>query len=521
MNMEEVISKAERNIRTALDDYKRHVSKDSKDYMGDIGYVSDEFISRLARDSSIAKRGLRDLFSKSPAWNEDLDAIVINGTRTHNPNYGRVFRIASEILEDELYDCFGRVNETLYRAMMLFGNPENSDDESFRDSIEAVKEIAPKAYAPGKKRSRVFRDMCVAMGVYNNAPGCKFQRLYAMLADEMNARKIDFKLFVSINPAHFLTMSNPKHDMRGSMLTSCHSLNGEYNYCNGCIGYARDTTSFIVFTVEDPTNHELLNNRKTTRQVFAYRPGSGLLLQSRMYNTSGGVYGAAEDSGLYRDLIQREISDLEGAPNLWTTYPSYRDKSYLVEAGDGFGGYQDWIHDDFDGHISIRNDAEPNPDPLVVGAAGLCVVCGEEHDGGLLCDECDGGILCPKCGRWSQHWHEVVDADGDYIRMCEECCEENYVECELCGGWHRKEDMKNVGGSTVCDYCSVHRFDRCEKCGELRPTRLINTVVNGPGDYEYICEDCIRNGDYISCPHCGNVIHDNLSECPVCGVHFS
>ena len=63
----------------------------------------------------------------------------------------------------------------------------------------------------------------------------------------------------------------------------------------------------------DPDVPETLNNRKTVRQIFAYQPGNGLLLQSRLYNTSGGVRGAHEDSKLYRDLIQRELAELEQA----------------------------------------------------------------------------------------------------------------------------------------------------------------------------------------------------------------
>ena len=51
-----------------------------------------------------------------------------------------------------------------------------------------------------------------------------------------------------------------------------------------------------------------------------YKPGNGLLLQSRLYNTYGGTSGEQADSNLYRDLIQRELSDLEHAPNLWKTF---------------------------------------------------------------------------------------------------------------------------------------------------------------------------------------------------------
>lgn len=89
MEMQEVISRAERNIRQALRDYGAHTSK--TDVLED---VTDEFIYRLAADSSYAKQGLRKLFSKSPVWNEELDALVINGTRTHDPDYDRIHRLA-------------------------------------------------------------------------------------------------------------------------------------------------------------------------------------------------------------------------------------------------------------------------------------------------------------------------------------------------------------------------------------------------------------------------------------------
>lgn len=366
MDMQEVISRAERNIRQALRDYGAHTSQ--TDVLED---VTNEFIYRLAADSSYAKQGLRKLFSKSPVWNEELDALVINGTRTHDPDYDRIHRLAMQILEKPFKSLDYDYNDIL-KAVCFFSNPDASerDRESY---IEAIRKLAPKAYTPTKKPSRVFKSLCVTLGVADETAGSEFQRLYAQFADELSAKQIGFKLFVSINPAHFITMSNPKRDSRGATLTSCHSFNStEYDYNNGCTGYARDETSFIVFTVADPTDPETLNNRKTTRQVFAYRPGSGLLLQSRMYNTAGGVYGAAADSKLYRDLVQREISALEDVPNLWKTYSSIGDKADLVVAGDGFGGYQDWTYENFDGHISIRADCdEETVDPLDVGTYGL------------------------------------------------------------------------------------------------------------------------------------------------------
>lgn len=548
MEMQEVISRAERNIRQALRDYGAHTSQ--TDVLDD---VTDEFIYRLAADSSYAKQGLRKLFSKSPVWNEELDALVINGTRTHDPDYDRIHRLAMQILEKPFKSLDYDYNDIL-KAICFFSNPDASerDRESY---IEAIRKLAPKAYTPTKKPSRVFKSLCVALGVADETAGSEFQRLYAQFADELSAKQIGFKLFVSINPAHFITMSNPKCDSRGATLTSCHSFNStEYDYNAGCTGYARDETSFIVFTVADPTDPETLNNRKTTRQVFAYRPGSGLLLQSRMYNTAGGVYGAAEDSKLYRDLVQREISMLEDVPNLWKTYSSIGDKADLVVAGDGFGGYQDWTYENFDGHISIRADCdEETVDPLDVGTYGLCIVCGEETSAGVYCEDCGEGNECDECGGHYRELYDVRNSRGEWIQVCERCRDEYYTycdeceeywpndcttevdgryycddcldecceRCDECDEWHRSDSMYDAYREgrevRVCSDCRDEHYYGCDCCGDLHHHDDMHRVYRANGYEDFVCNDCADN--YDCCPHCDELIEiKDDGTCPSCGA---
>jgi len=359
------------------------------------------FIHRLADDNAHSKQELRELFSKSPVWDENLQALVINGTRTHNPDPDLIYNLGDRILSPAITVNLPYNDATeivLFFAEEYKYNTTYSEldeehkmrvDNKRNERISIINRIAPKAYAPGKKLSRVFKAICDALGISDGTAGNEFQRLYAQFADELSSKKIGYKLYVSVNPAHFLTMSNPKSDGRGCTLTSCHSFNStDYTYNNGCSGYARDKYTFIVFTVADPSNPETLNNRKTTRQIFAYKPGNGLLMQSRLYNTAGGTHGAQEESKLYRDLVQREISTLEDVPNLWKTYQYLGGKESCVTIGDGFGGYADWTYSDFDGKVSIRNDREENYEPLEVGTHGLCICCGKETSEGLYCLDC-------------------------------------------------------------------------------------------------------------------------------------
>ena len=93
MDIEKIMKQARRNIYQALEDYRKHTSNTEV-----LDNVSDEFVSRLAKDNAYAKQELRALFRKSPVWNEELDALVINGTRTHNPNYARIDRLVRTML---------------------------------------------------------------------------------------------------------------------------------------------------------------------------------------------------------------------------------------------------------------------------------------------------------------------------------------------------------------------------------------------------------------------------------------
>ena len=160
MTPEEKIALNERNIRQAIADYGKYTYDD--DVLRD---VSDTFIRTVAKDNYYAKSELRALFRKSPAWNEELDAIVINGTRTHDPDYERAHGLAWEIV------CLANVDsETLFNAVRFFSRPYAIEYRR-QKYLEALNTLAPGAYVEGKKLTRVFRDLCKAIGVYDDAKG--------------------------------------------------------------------------------------------------------------------------------------------------------------------------------------------------------------------------------------------------------------------------------------------------------------------------------------------------------------
>lgn len=485
MDMQEKINLAKSNIRQAIKDYGAHSYQTAV-----LTNIDARFVEKLAEDNTYAKAELRTLFRKSPVWDETLDALVINGTRTHNPDYDIIAQLGDALLKPAYEKADFEVREKLGRVMQFFiGSQEDK-----ASGIAAIQELAPHAYAPNKKPSRVFKALCQGLGIADESAGSTFQRLYAQFADELSAKKIGFKLYVSLNPAHFLTMSNPKEDSRGDTMTSCHSFNStEYQYNCGCSGYARDSYTFIVFTAADPNVPETLNNRKTTRQIFAYKPYNGLLLQSRLYNTSGGTRGAQEESVLYRDLVQREISFLEDAPNLWKTFSYYNNGKFIIYAGTGFGGYCDWDYKEFDAKLSIREGCRESCRTFRIGTYGLCISCGREISHNLYCRDCcpDEDQECDDCDENCGELFRVYGEDDEERYVCSSCRNENYSRCAECGDYHYYGNVTETGnGRAVCHHCLEEHYALCSCCGKYFPKSEMREEWNADGSKSYMCITC-------------------------------
>ena len=114
MEIQQIIKQAEQDIRQAIKDYGAHTKQ--TEVLDD---VSERFIRRLARDSAYAKQGLRELSSRSPVWDGRIGALVINGTRTHDPDYDRILGLGRDILHDVLKPDDSRYYSIL-RALDIF-----------------------------------------------------------------------------------------------------------------------------------------------------------------------------------------------------------------------------------------------------------------------------------------------------------------------------------------------------------------------------------------------------------------
>ena len=518
LTIREKILKNKQNIKNAIEDYWKYTDE-GRFIKNDI---SENFINTLADKNAHSKQELRNMLRKSPAWNEELDALVIDDTMTHEPDYCKIENMAYKMFQNVITEAAGthdhdRYND-LYKCIYFFSRNKASAEDKIK-YIEAIKRIAPRAYAPGKKTSRIFKGICDALNITDEAANSDFQREFAKIADEMSSRQIHYKLYISVNPAHFLTMSNPKCDSRGSCLTSCHSFNSDnFSYNNGCTGYACDAVTMIVFTADG--EGEKLNNRKTSRQLFMYQPGNGFLMQSRMYNTSGGTTGAQKESKIYRRIVQREISRCENAINYWKTYP-YIDNRFRIEIDTDyrFGGYPDWDYEEYDAKFSVRKDKKDTFHLFTIGAPGLCIRCGEEteSDDGLYCSSCnreDDDNVCDCCGEVIYgESYDAYDRDGTSITICEHCYENEFSYCSICGETRYQDNFTYIEdeGEWVCDECLETHYTRCDECGNYVRNEDSHEAIDAYGNTVSICEHCLEN-EYIVCEDCDSIVHPDYTR---------
>ena len=501
-----IVNRAERDITTAVKVYSERTTDQSI-----LRDISPAFIHRLAVDSTLAKKSLRDFLSRSSAWCPELDALKLPGELPAEINPHRLENVVNDILFPAMVrsDYDNMVNIQRLREYVL--RTEIDDD-----IIDALKKIDAKAYKTGKKKTRVFRDCCKALGIADESAGSDFSKNFAKLSDMLNASPKKFTLYVSINPAHFLTMSNPKCDKRGSTLTSCHSLNStEYSYNNGCTGYARDDVTMIAFTVADDEDPETFFNRKTTRQIYCYKPGNGILLQSRMYNTSGGTYGAARETEVYRTMIEKVISELENVPNVWKIKESSRNYRDYAIADDDFGGFADWTYNNFDARICILDALAETAETLVIGKAGICVSCAEETSEGMYCESCDKSETCDDCGdrENEENMYFVYNRSRSWREerhVCSWCFEQHYSRCERCDDYYNNDNMTEIqGGDYVCSDCLSEYYEQCEECGDWIDIDFTTRVLDEYGYEHFVCENCLAS-NYTWCEECEEYRPDEM-----------
>lgn len=109
---------------------------------------------------------------------------------------------------------------------------------------------------------------------------------------------------------------------------------------------------------------------------------------------------------------------------------------------------------------------------------------------------------CEECGeRFLLEDVKQVYKDGNLVWVCEDCmC--YYCTCEDCGSIYHEDEVRNVNGYMVCDYCLDEHYVICECCDEYCPRDESYETEDG----DYICESCY-DSSYVLCTRCGTAVY--------------
>lgn len=398
-----------------------------------------------------------------------------------------------ELLEYNLYDFFRYLHNYAERCV--------------RESTATyLNQICPTLHVhTGQKTSRVVNKLCHYLGL-DKVDG--YNREFAKYADSLSPMIIKRHTVLSINPLDYLTMSF------GNSWASCHTIDKENKrrmpnnysgcYSSGTISYMLDSSSMVLYTVDASYNgNEYWAEPKINRQMFHY--GEEKLVQGRLYpqdnDNNGDVYTP------YRNIVQQIVSTIFNFPNLWTLSKGTSSAGrYICSYGTHYRDYEF-----YDNCSLSRVKGSENDDFMIVGAAPICVNCGERHHNAdnincckkLRCADCgepvdednayfvDGEYYCRDCVRYCErcdeyHRDEETYVDG-YGYVCNSCLHEYFVYCECCNTWVREDDSVYIDCEDryVCDHCCSRYYTYCEDCGSYFPDEDMHTY----GDRQ-LCEDC-------------------------------
>lgn len=376
----------------------------SKDYIGDLRIAINSEISKTAtlehRRNFILSFcsiiGAKDaIISTVDSDGKTITDHFLTGKKKISisdimPNSPLFIKLTNNTEWKNRFDENGRTKNSKFRyrnfvdAVHLFRDEEVTLEASTSFGLSQV--VPELKFATGMKTSRAFNRLCEAFSV-SRLP--KYNSLFAEYADMVSGRKQALKLFISVNPFDYLTMSF------GNSWASCHTIDkknvrnmpNDYSgmYCGGTLSYMLDHVSFITYTHKSiPDDFE---QGKIHRCMFHYKDGN--LVQGRVY-PQGNDY-TSDIYTEFRQCVQKTLLDiLELKDETWVK----SNKTIASVVRTSGVHYEDYLH--FTPcNLSYIKSIGPLVEKMSIGHERICPNCGERnyssaHTETILCQNCGG-----------------------------------------------------------------------------------------------------------------------------------
>lgn len=501
---------------------------------------SDSAIDDILDEWYHQKQGLLSLLSKHPNWEPerlmvhfdadfsrklDIDTTTsfLYWLRDHSPE----FDTAEET--NKWYKCYNFMwiycKEETYlpetcdveRTDLVFNVDTCCYENHTFNSLTEINELIPELHARvGQKNTKIVGKICTHFGfdkikrygtkfnpvtgeIEENALMDSYDKQFAKYCDALSPIKVTRHTCISLNPIDYLLMSN------GNSWRSCHYIGDDANdagcYSSGTISYMLDKHSIIFYTVDAGFNGVCIEREpKIQRQVFGYNDFQ--LLQSRLYPQNNDT-GAIDTYTDIRNIMQKVVADCLAAPNRWI-----KKRVQNVEHGCNATCYPDWnCQTNLCSTSVLRGKENDNLEPIILGAAPICIECGECHSYNESINHCDNRYTCTECG-------DRIDEDDVYWVGDEPYCCDCVTYCEICGEYEVNQNMTYIPSEdrSVCDSCLDRFYVYCDDCGEYYDRDRMNYLENLD---KCVCNDCFE--EYTQCNECGLwVYNDEINEDGLC-----
>jgi len=473
-------------------------------------YPSVFAIGRIYDVALENKKSLIGMMSQHKGWQEDTLRCVISGTFAREINeeeyrkglseLGLLLKetlgryLSSEKGEGNYIDCLG---------FLCFLKPTQKIDYKTASKLNGfVPELKAKE---GMKLSRAIRKffsiVCPEMLKLKDEWGKnKFDKIYAPLSDVLNPVAFEKPVVFSVNPIDFLQMSH------GNSWESCHNI---YDGCymGGTLSYMLDSSTVIVYTVNESDVSNLDNCHRINRQVVHWNEVERVLLQSRLYPQCND-----SDTELYkqfREMEEKFFADCLKTENLWK-YVREHNMDFFESAEDS-NHYPDYVHFPNQTGICILKDAkvgyEREEEEIVkatIGHVGIDIETGEDmpdiDSKALAVSEDDEACYCSDCGRRILRDEEVRYG---WEVFCTDCCfYDNWAEEWYPDRYERRYEVIGRDGcfyreESIDEMLDEEDIYKCDYCGDYVDANTAHKAINRYYTMTYCCEDCCeRNSVY-------------------------
>lgn len=343
----------------------------------------------------------------------------------------------------------------------------------------------------------------------------KAEEVRCELSRIIQENSVTGKLCLSIHPLDFLSASENNNGWR-----SCHALDGEYRAGN--LSYMMDTCTVMAYLKSDKEDVNLPRfgdtkwNNKKWRCWFFFDFNRNVVWAGRQYPFSSdfalkavveklfrplNFFLGEDDSPIYPWEMSWVNPVLKGEANingqeisLYETYvasmgaiiPMHR----YIRTHSECMGFNDLLDSSFYTpsmlHFASQFPyASTETDPMIVGGATPCVVCGHNHIAHsemMVCDDCalDEGYEnediceCDVCG--ARVWSENTVETSDGMIVCADCQSEHVLECSCCGELFYVYDKDSLLLSDKPIECNVCRHVHQEEERTIKTHNAINSM---------------------------------------------